>query len=92
MSIYAIGDLHLSFGNPEKTMEVFRGWQDYQRRLEENWRAFIRPEDTVVLAGDISWAMRLATPDRTSAFWTACRDGSSCSRATTTIGGTPPPR
>ena len=65
MSIYAIGDLHLSFGNPEKTMEVFRGWQDYQRRLEENWRAFIRPEDTVVLAGDISWAMRLcdAGPD-----------------------------
>ena len=59
MSIYAIGDLHLSLGNPEKTMEVFRGWQDYQRRLEDNWRALVRPEDTVVLAGDISWAMRL---------------------------------
>ena len=59
MSIYAIGDLHLSLGNPEKTMEVFLGWQDYQRRLEENWRALVRPEDTVVLAGDISWAMRL---------------------------------
>lgn len=60
MSIYAIGDLHLSFGNPEKTMEVFRGWQDYHRRIEENWRAAVRPGDTVVLAGDISWAMRLA--------------------------------
>lgn len=59
MSIYAIGDLHLSLGNPEKTMEVFRGWQDYQGRLEENWRALVRPEDTVVLAGDLSWAMRL---------------------------------
>ncbi len=59
MSVYAIGDLHLSLGCPEKTMEVFRGWQDYQRRLEENWRALVRPEDTVVLAGDISWAMRL---------------------------------
>ena len=60
MSVYAIGDLHLAIGNPEKTMEVFRGWQDYQRRIEENWRALVRPEDTVVLAGDISWAMRLA--------------------------------
>ena len=65
MSIYAIGDLHLSLACPEKTMEVFRGWQDYQRRLEENWRALVRPEDTVVLAGDSSWAMRLcdAGPD-----------------------------
>ena len=59
MSVYAIGDLHLSLGCPEKTMEVFRGWQDYQGRLEENWRALVRPEDTVVLAGDLSWAMRL---------------------------------
>ncbi len=60
MSVYAMGDLHLSLGNPEKTMEVFRGWQDYQRRIEENWRALVRPEDTVVLAGDLSWAMHLA--------------------------------
>lgn len=59
MSVYTIGDLHLALGNPEKTMEVFRGWQDYQRRLEERWRAVVREEDTVVLAGDISWAMRL---------------------------------
>ena len=59
MSVYTIGDLHLSLGDPSKTMEVFRGWQDYQRRLEENWRAVVRPEDTVVLAGDISWAMHL---------------------------------
>lgn len=60
MSVYAIGDLHLSLGSPEKTMEVFRGWQDYQRRLAENWRALVRRSDTVVLAGDISWAMRLS--------------------------------
>ncbi len=29
---------------------------------EKNWRKLIRPEDTIVLAGDISWAMRLTDP------------------------------
>ena len=40
-------------------MTVFRGWDDYVERLEKNWRALVKPEDTVVMAGDISWAMAL---------------------------------
>ena len=40
-------------------MTVFRGWDDYVERLEKNWRALVAPEDTVVIAGDISWAMSL---------------------------------
>lgn len=40
-------------------MDVFRGWQGYVRRLEENWRRVVREGDTVVIAGDISWAMKL---------------------------------
>lgn len=59
MSIYTIADLHLSLGVQDKPMDVFRGWQDYMTRLEENWRKLIKPEDVVVLPGDISWAMRL---------------------------------
>ena len=31
----------------------------YLPRLEANWRKLICPEDTVVLAGDTSWAMNL---------------------------------
>lgn len=58
MALYAIGDLHLSFG-ASKPMDVFPGWSNYTERLEENWRKLVRPEDTVVLAGDTSWAMRL---------------------------------
>ncbi len=58
MSIYAIGDLHLSFGE-EKDMNIFPGWENYVERIEENWRRLIKPEDTVVIAGDISWAMKL---------------------------------
>ncbi|MBQ1340597.1 MAG: metallophosphoesterase, partial [Ruminococcus sp.] len=65
MSLYVIGDLHLSFSDPSKTMSVFNGWQDYQEKIEKNWRNIVKPEDTVVLAGDISWGMSLqqALPD-----------------------------
>lgn len=40
-------------------MDVFQGWQDYEARLAENWRAVVREGDTVVIAGDISWGMDL---------------------------------
>ncbi|MCI2046709.1 MAG: metallophosphoesterase [Faecalibacterium sp.] len=58
MAIFAIGDLHLSLG-AAKPMDIFPGWEGYVPRLEKNWRALIGPGDTVVLAGDISWAMKL---------------------------------
>lgn len=58
VSLYAIGDLHLSFG-ADKPMDIFAGWQDYVGRLRENWQQKIRPEDTVVIAGDVSWGMTL---------------------------------
>lgn len=41
-------------------MDIFRGWKDYIGRLTENWQKKIMPEDTVVVAGDISWGMTLA--------------------------------
>ena len=58
MSLFAIGDLHLSLGE-DKPMDVFSGWNDYVERLEENWRRLVTDDDTVVIAGDISWAMKL---------------------------------
>jgi predicted phosphohydrolase len=58
MSLFAIADLHLSLGT-DKPMDVFIGWKDYVSRLEQNWRSMVGPEDTVVVAGDISWAMKL---------------------------------
>lgn len=59
MSLYVIGDLHLSYGVPEKSMDIFHGWQNYTELLDENWHKTITDKDTVVLAGDISWAMSL---------------------------------
>lgn len=59
MSLYVIGDLHLCLSDPSKTMSVFAGWDNYQELIEKNWLEKIRENDTVVLAGDISWGMSL---------------------------------
>lgn len=58
MSVFAIGDLHLSLGT-DKQMDAFPGWQGYVERLTENWNRKITASDTIVLAGDTSWAMAL---------------------------------
>lgn len=58
MALFAIGDTHLSIATG-KSMDIFGGWSDYEKRLESNWKRLVRPEDTVVIAGDISWCMNL---------------------------------
>ena len=58
MSLFAIADLHLSLGSA-KPMDIFSGWDNYVPRLEENWHKVITEKDTVVIAGDVSWAMSL---------------------------------
>lgn len=65
MSLYVIGDLHLCFSDPSKTMSIFPGWEDYQEKIRKNWLETVAQEDTVVLAGDISWGMSMqqAVPD-----------------------------
>ena len=58
MSIFTIADTHLSLSD-DKPMDIFGGWQDYVTRLESNWKSLITDDDTVVVPGDISWAMSL---------------------------------
>ena len=67
MALFVLGDTHLSLG-ASKPMDVFPGWNGYVERLERNWRKLIKPEDTIVLAGDISWAMRLTDTRKDFAF------------------------
>jgi len=60
MRIWAIGDLHLSFGVPNKSMDVFGPqWKDHAHAISTHWKAVVHPEDLVLIPGDISWAMRL---------------------------------
>ena len=59
MALYCISDPHLSL-NCNKPMDVFGGnWQDYVNKLKQNWQESISEQDTVVIPGDISWAMNL---------------------------------
>lgn len=63
--LFAISDPHLSFFNP-KPMDMFGPqWRNHAAKLENNWRGLVDPGDVVLVAGDISWAMRLdaARPD-----------------------------
>ncbi|MBE6728288.1 MAG: serine/threonine protein phosphatase [Ruminococcaceae bacterium] len=67
MSLYALSDLHLSFSD-NKSMEIFRGWDNYIERIEKNWRHLITEDDTVVINGDVSWALSLEGAVRDFAF------------------------
>ena len=67
MAVFALGDMHLSLG-ASKPMDIFPGWENYLPRLEANWRRLVGPEDTVVLAGDTSWAMNLKDCEKDFAF------------------------
>ena len=59
MRLFAIGDLHLP-GGDDKPMDVFGPqWDRHFLRIQENWQKLIEDEDTVLIPGDISWAMQL---------------------------------
>jgi predicted phosphohydrolase len=57
--IYAISDLHLSLGG-EKPMDIFGSqWRNHHLKLQENWLKTVAGDDTVIIGGDLSWALRL---------------------------------
>ena len=59
MNIFAIGDLHLST-TADKPMDVFGGnWEGHFEKIKSDWLAKVKPEDVVLIAGDVSWAMKL---------------------------------
>ena len=56
--IYAIADLHLP-SSLNKTMDRFGDhWVDHPEKIRRNWNAVVKPEDSVLVCGDISWALR----------------------------------
>ena len=59
MAIYAISDLHLSFGN-NKPMDIFGvNWENHTEKIKTDWLKKVKNDDLVLLPGDFSWAMYL---------------------------------
>lgn len=59
MAIYAIADLHLSYAQP-KPMNIFgENWTNHEEKIKTNWKNTVKPDDTVILPGDFSWATYL---------------------------------
>lgn len=57
--IFAIADLHLGF-SLDKPMGIFgESWVNHHQKLKDDWIARVGKEDIVIVAGDISWGMRL---------------------------------
>ena len=62
MSLFVIADLHLDTLTNQKSMEIFGNkWQGYLEKIKKNWTRVVGENDTVIIPGDISWA--LATED-----------------------------
>ncbi|MBR2322621.1 MAG: metallophosphoesterase [Clostridia bacterium] len=59
MKVYAISDLHLSLSG-EKPMDIFGDkWDGYLEKIKRDWQERVNDDDVVLIAGDISWAMKL---------------------------------
>ena len=74
-TIWALSDPHLSFGTPNKKMDLFGPeWAHHDQKMQAAWDSSVAPNDIVLIPGDISWAMRIddALPDLQ---WIADRPG-----------------
>lgn len=59
MSIFAIGDLHLSFSQ-DKPMYIFGdNWIGHDEKIKKDWTKKITDNDLVLLPGDFSWSTYL---------------------------------
>lgn len=49
MSVYAISDLHLSFGE-NKPMTVFGdNWENHHEKIKANWNRKVKENDVIIL-------------------------------------------
>ena len=70
MSLFAIGDLHLHFQSELKARGQLSEpvWRNHEERFRHNCAKLVRPEDTLVLAGDHSWGRNRAECEKDLAY------------------------
>lgn len=60
MALWTIGDLHLSHST-DKPMDIFgERWNGHSKKIKEFWLQNVHQDDTIVIPGDISWAINLS--------------------------------
>jgi predicted phosphohydrolase len=61
MRVFALADPHLSLAIPGKEQDKFGDqWRNHAAKIASGWRRRVSEDDLVLVAGDISWALRLA--------------------------------
>ena len=90
MSLYAIGDLHLHFQAELKAPGQLHEpvWKNHEVKFRQNCEKLIRPDDTLVLAGDPSWGKNLAECEKELATSAICQDERFSFGGTMTCSGT----
>lgn len=70
MSLFAIGDLHLHFQSELKAAGQLRDpvWRGHEALFRKYCEQMLRPEDTLVLAGDHSWGKDLSACQKDLAY------------------------
>ncbi len=64
MKIFSLSDLHLGFES-EKPMDKFgNNWINHAEKIKENWVRCVSYTDTVLIPGDISWAMNFKQAEK----------------------------
>lgn len=59
MALFAFADTHLSLST-DKPMDVFGSrWKGHTEKISGLWHNMVTEEDTVVIAGDISWGLSI---------------------------------
>lgn len=69
MNVWALADLHLALLLPDKDMAFFGSpWENYVNKIEKAWKACVKQDDLVLIAGDVSWAKDLEGAKNDLAF------------------------
>ncbi len=55
-TVWAISDTHLSFARPRDQARFGERWIAHTGRIYAAWQERVRPDDIVLLPGDLSWA------------------------------------
>jgi hypothetical protein len=59
MNIFAISDLHLGFYQNRNMDKFGDNWQSHTDKIKTAWERVVANDDTVLIPGDVSWAIHL---------------------------------